>query len=167
MWKKQETVLYANNGLCLIEDVRQESFSGESRTYYVLAPLNDSKSRVYVPTDNEIVLKKMHKLLSEEQAVELIKALPSLETEWISHDKMRQDFFKKALESGDRRAIGAAYRTLTLKKKELEGRGKKLRAADEAILSNAQKMLLEEFSFVLGEDPEKLILLFKESEQNC
>ncbi len=160
MWETFETVLYVNTGLCRIEDIRCETFAGESRTYYVLRPLQDSKSLVYVPTDNEMLLKKMHKLMTKEEVQGIISEFNSLTAEWIDHDKLRADFFKKTLESGDRRKIAGMIHTLLLKKQEVTEKGKKLRAADEALLSQGEKTLLEEFSFVLGQDVENIMSLF-------
>ena len=58
MFRVGECVIYGSSGACRIADVRQESFTGAPREYYVLVPLSGGSS-VFVPTDNEQLVARM------------------------------------------------------------------------------------------------------------
>ena len=46
VYRKGEYVRYANNGVCLIEDIRSDSPKGKGKEFYVLKPVGDRKSVV-------------------------------------------------------------------------------------------------------------------------
>ena len=52
MFAVGDVVLHTSQGVCRVDDIRDEKFSGMNRTYYVLLPMeNNGKSTTYVPVD--------------------------------------------------------------------------------------------------------------------
>ena len=80
MLKVGEKVLYGAAGACTITEICKKRFGdAEEREYYVLVPIHDSRSTLYVPLDNEKLRAKMKKLLSAEEIEALIDSMPK---EW-------------------------------------------------------------------------------------
>ena len=156
MRKIGDVVLYRTAGLCLVSDIRTESFSGQAEEYYILKPCADEKSVVYIPLNNTVLCEKMHTLLSREEILSLIDSFPFLEISWQENDKRRSEEFRAVIESGDRHRVAGVIKTIFKHRLELEEKGKKLRSSDEILFHQAQKLLFEEFSFVLDIPTEEL-----------
>ena len=118
--------------------------------YYVLSPLSNEAETVFVPKNNEKVLKRMRPILSKERASELLEAAPSKYSEWVENDRERQQVYKQILLCGSSEDLLTMTRALYLHQIELLERGKKLHAADERFLKEAEKMLFEELAYVFN-----------------
>lgn len=160
-----DNIIYGANGVMTIVDIREETIGDVSRGYYVLRPaLTNSDSLAFVPTDNERLVSSMHSLLTREEIITLLseaKNAPSIN--WIKENRARQEYFKKIMESGDRAKIIAMIRAINKSAALREAEGKKNFLSDENAKAKAEKLLLSEFSIVLG-IPEEEIPAFIERE---
>ena len=70
-------VNYGNQGVCRIDGRRSLKFGSAQprRDYYILSPVYQKGSRVYVPADNQALLEKMRPVLSPQ---EIDKAIASV-----------------------------------------------------------------------------------------
>ena len=154
MLKIGEKVLYGTAGACTVTDICTKKFgdAGE-REYYVLVPIYDSRTTLYVPVDSPASQAKLKRLLSAEEVEELISPMSSTEIFWISDEKARQEHFKSTLRSGDRRALIGMTKALYTHRKKVLGMGRKPHMADEKIFKEAEKLICDEFSVVLGIEP--------------
>lgn len=150
MYKIGSIVVYGTEGLCKICDITERTFGKETSEYYVLSPLSNEAETVFVPKNNEKVLKRMRSILSKERASELLAAAPSEYDEWVENDRERQQIYKQILLCGSSEDLLMMTRALYLHQIELLERGKKLHAADERFLKDAEKMLFEELAYVFG-----------------
>ena len=150
-------VVYGSNGVCKVEDLREENLSGIKRMFYILKPLGVSNSTFYIPANSEKVLEKVHKLMSADEIIDLINHMPDEDTIWIDDDRARTTQYKTMLATGDRRQLVRLTKTLYQRKNELESKGKKLRTSDENIMRTAEQLLFEEFSLVLGIPQEEVL----------
>lgn len=149
-------VIYGANGICIVKDKRKEKLCGTKKEYFVLAPIENSHAQIFVPTDNSELLKKMKAILSRDEIIDLIKNIDESETVWIDDNKKRAEKFSSIISQGDRRELLKLIKCIYLKKKEMTASGKKLWAADENMLKNAEKTINAEFSLVLGILPEEV-----------
>lgn len=143
-------LIYGSRGVCKIEEIRKERFVESEREYYVLRPMDDPKSEIYIPVDSDRMEKQARKILSPEEMTELIRSMPQNRMPWISDSRARNVRLHEILESGDRRAIAGAVAALWLHKQELSEQGKKPNTSDEAMFSRMERLLHEEFALVLG-----------------
>ncbi len=150
-------VVYGGNGVCKVEDLREENLNGINRMFYILKPLGIKNSTFYIPADSEKLLEKVHKLISADEIMDLINEMPSEDTIWIDDDRARTTKNKSMLATGDRRQLVQLTKTLYQRKNELESKGKKLRSSDETIMKNAEHLLFEEFALVLGIGQEEVL----------
>ena len=148
MYKIGSIVVYGTEGLCKICDITERTFGKETSEYYVLSPLANEAETVFVPKNNEKVLKRMRPILSKERASQLLEAAPSEYGEWVENDRERQQIYKQILLCGSSEELLMMTRALYLHQIELLERGKKLHAADERFLKDAEKMLFEELAYV-------------------
>ena len=65
-------------------------------------------------------------------------------------EAQRREAYEQILRSGDRVGMARLIRALSLQKVRLGAQHKKLHAAEEAILKEAERELNEEFAYVLG-----------------
>lgn len=150
VFKVGDVVKYGVNGICKITDITEKDFCGEAAEYYVLETMTGYASTYFVPTANEQLTSRMQHLLSREEALEVIAEIPQAKLEWIANDKERAAAFSNILTSNDRRDILRLSGLLYQKKHELESRGKKLHIADERIMLEAERIIGDELSTVLG-----------------
>lgn len=150
-------VQYQSTGLCQIEDCRQEDLTGKgNQLYYVLKSVYD-KVTTYVPATPEAVKDKMRHLLTSNQINDMISKSNTEDNKWIENSKLRQTEFSKIIKDGDRKQILWLVKVLLLHKKEVEKQKKKFYSSDERVLMMAEKMITEEFAFVLGMDRDDVI----------
>lgn len=162
MWEIGEIILYGTQGLCKIDNIVTRDFLGQMQEYYVLGPISDMKSTFYVPVSSSDLCARMHKLLTPDEAKNLICSFPNLEAEWIENDKVRAKAFKDLIESGEREKTASVLRAVWLKRQELEKKGKKLRACDQSVFEKGEKSLFDEFSHVFGIDRCNVLPMIKE-----
>lgn len=58
MFKINDVVVYGTQGICKIVDIEEKTVSKVSKKYFVLKPVNNNDSTIFLPTDNENSLKK-------------------------------------------------------------------------------------------------------------
>lgn len=149
MYQEKDTVLYGTQGVCRIEEIAEKNFNGKNRIYYVLKPVFHEGATVFVPLDNEALTSRMRKVLSAEEIRKLILKMPGEQTIWIENDVQRKERYKEILEEGDRVSLIRMIKTLYQHQQKQLVKGKKLHAADERSMKEAERMLYEEFAHVL------------------
>lgn len=142
-------VIHEKYGICLVKEIQKDMKVGTKRNdYFVLKPVYSPTSSVYIPLASKTAEEKLRELPSAEKILGLLKSGSSLE--WIEDSKTRSDMFEKILSEGNRKNILEMIKCIEEKKAELEKQSKRLRISDETVLKNAEKIISEEFSFILG-----------------
>lgn len=144
-----DMVMYGSQGICKIVEISEQDLFGDTSEYYVLKPLYDEKSTVFIPTQSESLTAKMKKILSQEEIYSLIKEMPDEDDIWIENETQRREKYKEILSTGDRFDLVRLIRDLYLRKQTQKLKGKKLHLSDERFMNEAEKMICEEFSHVL------------------
>lgn len=148
MLEKGSYVIYRSEGVCIIRDICKQSFGaiGNTEDYYILSPVKDPKSTVFVPVGNTVLVSFMRELLSAAQINALAAEQRGKRLEWISDSRSRNNALKEILARGDRKELIVLINTVSEKLDEIRQSGRKVGAADLTALSRAKKMLYEEFS---------------------
>lgn len=143
-----DTVLHPSEGVCTIEELRRMDLSGVPRTYYILKPTTQkSSSTVYLPIERGNSL--LRRLLNEQDILDTIHRACEYGDLWIADSKQRKEAFTRILAEGDYAKIIRMMQQLHLERILREQSGKKACAADEAILAEAERLVHQEFSYVL------------------
>ena len=149
--QRGKIVLYGANGVCLVDDVRTEKLGKEVRTYYILKPIRNESSTIFVPKDNLALVEQMKELLTSDGISELLRTCAQKEeTERITDARARAEHYKNVLASGERASLLQALRMLYIHRSELGAKGKQLCASDESFFSRAEDIFVDELSTVLS-----------------
>lgn len=141
-------MIYRAEGVCRLSDIRAESFGsvGAAATYYILTPIQDVKTTLFVPVENPQLVGMMRPLLSASEIAALAEELRESRMEWIPESRARSNRFRDLLAVGDRRELVLLVNTLREEMARAVADGKKVTATDETAFHRACKLLLSEFS---------------------
>lgn len=167
MFQVNDTIMYGTQGICTIVDITEKDFMGTKKEYYVLKPMSDKASTLFAPVNNEKAESKMRRILTEEQIYELIESMPKEEAEWIDNENQRKEVYKKIIAGGNHTELIRMIKALYIHKQEREADGKHLYLSDERFFKEAERILYDEFQYVLKiERNELLPLIFKKIEES-
>ncbi|SIS46110.1 CarD family transcriptional regulator [Salimicrobium flavidum] len=149
MFSIGDLLIYSTHGICRVDDICEKTFAGETKTYYVLFPLEKTPQnlKISIPTDNEIVV--MLKMLNKEQAEDLLQSFEEPGVKWIDHPNQRFRKYSEIVRAGDRKNIVRVLKTFLRKKTEAELVGKKLYEQDKKLLNAAGNILFRELALAL------------------
>ena len=102
-FKKGEYVVYGSNGICLVEDVCDFSFSADipKKPYFILKPKNDPNSLIYIPCDNEDLVGRLRSIFSKAQIEALLHKHACEPADWQEDRKQRVLTFRSVLAKSD------------------------------------------------------------------
>lgn len=151
-YQKGDHVRYGASGVCVIADI--ESIPAMDRRsikdYYVLRPVAESGTKIFVPLDNPALLGKMHAILTREEIDGAIWESARRPLPWTNDRNRRAEQFKEILKSAEPLALLRLCCCIHDRRHTLEGEGKRLSGSDEAILKQAERLVENEFAFSLG-----------------
>ena len=156
MFNKNDVVSYGTSGICKVTGITEKKFADFKMEYYVLKPMRQDTSTIYVPVHNERLTAKMRKILSADEVHDLIKSMPQEEEIWISDNVERKNAYRSIISSGSPKEIIRVIKTLHRVQIEKEANGKRLSTSDEYLLSDAERILQDEFALVLNIKPEQV-----------
>ncbi len=144
-----DTVMHPSEGICGIEDIRLMQFGNAApRSYYILRPeAEKSSSRVYMPSERgDAVLRR---LLTKQDILHLIHESAHCSNMLPEDSKLRKEAGAKLLAEGDYSKIIHMIIELRALGDARQADGKKPCASDEALLTQAEQLVHQEFSYVL------------------
>ncbi|SOC03064.1 CarD family transcriptional regulator [Ureibacillus xyleni] len=152
MFKIGDTIIYSSHGLCQIDDITEKTFSGVTKTYYVLHPVDNIQLQINAPIDNKTI--SMLEVMTKEQANEIFTLFTLPGIEWIEKNNQRTQIYSSIIKKGNRKEISKIINTLMTKKYELEQEGKKFPEYDRKLLLSTQKVLFADLALSLETTPE-------------
>ena len=157
MIKVNDTVLYGSHGVCKVAETVVRRMGGREMEYFLLKPVFERSSSIYVPMQNEALVSKMKRILSAEEIFEMIRSMPDEELLWIENENERRRIFQEILNSGDREQLVRLIKTLYLRQQNRLEQQKNLLMSDEKFLKDAERILYEEFAYVLKIDRDQVL----------
>lgn len=153
MFTVNDTIVYGRTGICVIDAIEKKKYSVRDRienNCYVLKPIYDSTSTIFVPVDNERLTSMMRRVLTKQEIDSLLESIKDGEEQWIDDQRERTEKFKEVLSKGIRRELLLMIKCLYERKTQLLKNGKKLCASDDGILKDAEREVSQEFAYALG-----------------
>ena len=151
-YQKGDYVRYGTNGVCVIADV--EAIPSTDRrsitTYYVLLPIAESGTRIFVPLDDPTLLGKMRAVLTRSEIDHAIRESACTPLEWLPDRNRRTEAFKTIIKNAQPLPLLQLCSCIHARRSTLALEGKRLSGSDEAFLKQAEKLVENEFSFSLG-----------------
>lgn len=167
MLNLNEKVMYGTTGVCTVERIEEKKIGKVVKRYYVLKPVLQGTSTVYIPEDNDVLIAKARKMLSKNDVKDILKCLQNEKTLWVDDDNERKAVFCEIICSGDRLRCLSLIKTLLEHQKMLAEKGKRLHIADERALREAQRLIHDEFAVVLNITFDEAVALVKNEIKSC
>lgn len=149
MFQVNDVIIYGTQGVCKITGTEEKTVSGKKKTYFILKPVSNQGATIFAPTDNEVVLRKMRRLLTRDEIHKLIDSMRSENAVWVANESERKELYKSTLAKGDRMELIKMIKAIYTHKKEREAEGKRLHLSDERFFKDAEQILYNEFQYVL------------------
>lgn len=148
MFEVGEFVVYGNKGVCRIKGIGPIDLPGVSkdRVYYTMEQVYTRGSTIFTPADSD----KLRRVLTKDEACELIDAMTTLNPQWIKDDKEREKIFTEALRTANCKALCEMIIALCRRKEERIAGGKKATSTDERYFHAAEDILYGELVIALG-----------------
>ena len=151
MYQIGELVQYGNSGVCKIEEIVQGIPGLEQNVpCYLLIPIGKKDGKIYSPI--EIGEAKMRRVLSKEEANELLEKAWKNDGLCIANEKQCEHIYREELHSGDCYRWLLLLKTLYARKTSRTTVGKKITATDERYMKNVEDRLKEELNIVIGQE---------------
>lgn len=162
MFEVGEKVLYSVNGVCEITDITEKVFGKTVMKYYVLKPVYNESSTLFVPINNETLVSKMKRLMSQSQLDDMLSEISQHEVNWNDNEVQRKEEFRNTISFGNLSDILILLKSVWLHRREQTSKGRKLHITDEIFLREAEKMIKEEISTVVGVSQDDVIPYVKD-----
>ena len=97
MYEVGDLIVYGRTGICEVTEITTLKMDGvpKDKLYYILRPVREKHGKVFTPVDNEKIV--MRKVISKEEAEELIREIPKIEGLWIGSEKQREEKYKECM----------------------------------------------------------------------
>ena len=124
------------------------------KEYYMLVPISEKSSKIYIPTDN--AEGRIRKVISKEETLKFIKSIPEIDAKDIPNEKMREQEYKTSILSCNNEKIVSIIKSIYARKQERMEQGKKITTTDDKYFKRAEDVLFSELSFVLNIPKDKM-----------
>ena len=158
MFQIGEVVAYGATGICTIEEIRLMSMSRsgvKKQEYYVLKPMATPTCLTYVPVSSPMT-ERMRRVLTAEQIDAMLDSVRDQRMEWIENVRQRADVFGGIIARGVSAELLQLIGCLFLEKRSCSDQGRRFSAADDRLLSSAERVVSEEFAYSLQIKPNQV-----------
>lgn len=157
-FEKGQQIVYGTNGICTVESVDLMRFSAgmPKEMYYVLRQHRNKENTFFVPIKNEKLSSRMREIMQKEDIEDILMGLADVEVEWIEDRRARGEYYKEILQDGVSQKLLSMIIVLYKQKRKRARNGKKLPVTESGILKSAEKLVGEEFGWVLGIELEQV-----------
>ena len=147
MFKIGDYVAHYKEGVCEVVNIGKIDMGSSDKEYYTLKPVYDAGGTVYTPVDNK--RDQIRKLITKEEAENLIKEMPKIDIIGVTNEKQREGMYKNALLHNQCREWISLIKTTYGRYKKRLLAGKKTINVDERYMSSAEKFLYGELAVVM------------------
>lgn len=150
MYQIGDDVIYGIHGVCRVVGMEVRNVDRKKVEYLVLEPLEQTGAKFYIPSHNPAAMAKLRPVMTKAELDSLLRVESLRENAWIEDENQRKLYYRELITGGDREALLRMVGTLHRHKEAQAAAGRKFHLCDENFLRDAQKLLNNEFSFVLG-----------------
>ncbi|MBE7721379.1 MAG: CarD family transcriptional regulator [Lacrimispora celerecrescens] len=154
-----DIIIYGNHGICKVTGLQDMYMDEKIRSYYVLKPIYNTASTVYVSAISNKRKTEIRHVLSADEIFSVVEKMSDEDLIWIKDNHKRKELYGQILSDGNRSELIKMIKTLRYQKQELKNinKDRKLQIFDECFLKDAEKALCEEFAYVLNIKREEVI----------
>ena len=145
-----QTVVYGTQGVCMVKEISMLKLGKTKGEYYVLSPIDDPGSTVYVPTASEKLANKLRPVLTGSEANALIDEAANEPLDWITSDNERKTVCDDIVKNCSRKQLMQLVGMLYRRREALKDQKKHFHNVDAQYLKTAERMLHGELAYALG-----------------
>ncbi len=160
-WKAGDTVVHSRDGICKIVDIREMTMTDEAKEYYILQPVYERGSKLYIPIDKEALF--LRAPVTKAEIHEYVKKLPETDLKWIGDEKKRMSMIADVRKTGTSETLLGLISLFYRKRTEQHEQGKKFHSSDEQFLKDIETRVNREFAYVLGIEPGEVPAYIRET----
>lgn len=162
MFKVGDFVVKQNTGICRVEDIVKANLMGnEEKEYYVLTPIEDKRSKMYVTTDADRT--RLREVMTADESREFLSRIDEIDAVWVKNDKLREKEYKEAFKTNEPEALVAIIKSLYKRSQMRLAQGKKITSTDEKYFKQAERALYSELALSLNTDIEEIETVITET----
>lgn len=143
MYKVGDKVVHQREGACYIKDQVCIEVDRTTKEYYVLEPLADKRTCIYISMDPK-KQKSIRRAITRKKLKEFEIMLDTLSGVWIEDARKRQQSYTKTVRTFDFLEVLSILKMMTVNNSI-----KKLPANDSPLLMTAEKLIYSEIAIVL------------------
>lgn len=157
MFQVGDMVCYGTTGACQIASHEVRQLGDQKQNCFVLKPVFDKSMTICVPEGNELLMARMHPVMTKEEILALIRELPSEDVQCDPNPDVRKQYYNETLKKGDHRELLRMVKAIYNFRRARRAVGKRLSGFDENAMREAENMLYTEFALVLDIQPADVV----------
>ena len=156
MFVRGEYVFHESGGICVIDDVQKAPLDNmpADREYYVIKPLYDPNSVIYMPVDSDRIF--VRRLLSKAEAEALLDRIPKVGVIEESNAKLLRQRYVELMRLHDPVEWVRVIKTVYLRTTEHTTPTRRISETECAHAETAKRNLHTELALALGLDADKM-----------
>lgn len=145
-----DAVRYGANGICVVSDKIRRKFSGVNESYFVLSPVGERGSKIYVPETNSALISRIGPVPERENIADALDHPERVSEVWINDESERNGRFREMINSGTcETAIYILFGMLSNRNKRIKA-GKSPRSADDILINDIKKTVFGDIAYIFG-----------------
>lgn len=162
MFQKGDYVICGSNGICSVEAVTTLKMPGvdSNKEYYLLKPVFSPQSTVYIPVN--FPEGRLRRALTKEEAMDLIRTIPSLPEIAITDEKNLESIYKEYMLSNNISRQIMLIKTIWKRQEKRIRNGSKTTALDTRYFKQAEQYVNEELAVALSIPKDEVVSFIKD-----
>lgn len=147
MYKIGDLTFYKSHGICQIDSIVEQNFTGTPMQYYVLQSKLRPGVTLYHPVESEN--SQLEKLITFEEATKIMDVFANDANDWDDRNTNRQRLHTEILNHNNHLEIAQLMNTLLRKELTLQQQDKKLASQDTQMLQQISMLIFDVLELAL------------------
>ena len=150
MFEREDYVFHESGGVCQIFDIQTAPLDNmpADRKYYVMKPVHDPNSVIYIPVDSDQIF--LRRLMDRSEAEELLNRIPSVHTIDEPNSKLLRAKYIESMRTHDPVEWVRVIKTVYLRTNTNPPRSGRISETERSFAENAKRHLHTELALALG-----------------
>ena len=154
MYEVGDLTFYKSHGICRIDRITEESFSGEPKLYYVLQSKIKPGITLYHPVDSDN--SQLERVLDYDEAVQLMDCFNNPPNDWEEKNTNRHRVQNDIMNRNSHFEIAQLMNTLLRRENELQLNDKKLASQDTQTLQQISAIIYDVLELALDQPKDQI-----------
>ena len=150
MFERDEYVFHESGGICRIADIQKAPLDNmpQDREYYVMKPVHDPNSVIYIPVDSDQIF--LRRLMDKNEAEELLDRIPFVRTIEESNAKLLRARYVESMRTHDPVEWVRVIKTVYLRMTAQSTRSRSISETERSFAESAKRNLHTELALALN-----------------